>query len=966
VAKRAQRFTCPSLFTPEAVWKPPSTFPSLGGCKRIAIDVETNDPTLQELGPGVRRGGYVVGLCIGADDGRRTYLPVRHEGGGNLDEGLVWRWARSELNTFTGEVVGANLLYDLDYLAENGVTFPSVKRFLDVQNAEPLLDEHRLEYNLDALAETYLGERKQETLLREAAASYGFGTTNAAIKGNLWRLPAAYVGPYGEGDVDLPLRILALQEVELEKQGLTELFDLESRLIPLLLAMRRRGVRVDTARAGEVRERLVKERDAALHELKRLAGPAAELMAPESFVKSLEEAGLDIVRTTKTGQPSITKGWLEKNKSNSIVSAVLRGRRVDTIINTFIDGHIGRHAINGRIHCVFNQLKGDDGGTIARFCLAGDTPIMIPGGTKCIQDITIGDRVYSYDDKQQLRLGKVTWSGKTGLRQVMRLAVKGKQQIKVLLITPEHQVRLSDGSYRSVQDLCPGDRVMALSRVGGKHAKDYSSLNIFGDLGRPKAEHRTLFMIEHGYLPEHVHHADEQRNHNDIDNLEPMTISGHAKHHMTHEEASRRVRLAHSRSNSIRIGAANGLTRWSKLRNPTEKLVELTKKGYSPRQIQDMCKIGKGTVEKRLIECGMDAASWIKFRVADRATRGLTDSRILAGFSTRTADAKEALLEIRANNHRVISVEMLPGLHEVYDIEVEDYHNFIANEVCTHNSSSNPNLQNLPARDEEIGPLVRSLFIPENDEDWVRDDLSQIEYRFLAHYARGPGANEARQHYRDDPKTDYHKLCAVFMGVDPEDRYARKKTKGVNFCKIYGGGIPKIAATIGCSVEDATIFCRKYDEQLPFVNKTLKAATEAAQQKGFVTTILHRIQRFNLWEPPGNYTRQYAPLPRDRALAEYGDRIVRAFTYAALNRVLQGSAADLMKKAMVDIFEAGICNELGAPLITVHDELDWSVPRNPVARVAVDLAKRIMETCITLRVPIIAEREEGPSWGECT
>jgi DNA polymerase-1 len=145
----------------------------------------------------------------------------------------------------------------------------------------------------------------------------------------------------------------------------------------------------------------------------------------------------------------------------------------------------------------------------------------------------------------------------------------------------------------------------------------------------------------------------------------------------------------------------------------------------------------------------------------------------------------------------------------------------------------------------------------------------------------------------------------------------------------------------------------------------LKAATEAASQKGFITTILGRVQRFNLWEPPGNYDRQYAPLPRERALATYGDRITRAFTYAALNRVLQGSAADLMKKSMVDIWEAGVCRELGAPLVTVHDELDWSVPRNPAAQSAIDTAKRIMETCITLRVPIIAEREVGASWGEC-
>ena len=635
------------LLTPPKVWRPPTELPSLAGCRRVAVDVETYDPTLMELGPGVRRGSYVVGLAVGTDDGRRVYLPVRHQGGGNLDEGLVWRWARAELNAFGGELVGANLIYDLDYLAENGVTFPKVRRFLDVQNAEPLLDEHRLEYNLDALAETYLGERKQETLLREAALAYGFGTTNAEIKRNLWRLPAAYVGPYGEGDVDLPLRLLKLQEAELAKQGLTELFDLESRLIPVLLAMRRRGVRVDLSRADEVRVRLVRERDEAIAEMRRLAGPAADLMAPDSFAKALTERGLRFPLTGKTGAPSITKAWLKQNAGDALVDAVARGRRVDTIINTFLDGHVGRHSINGRIHCEFHQLKGEDGGTIARL------------------------------------------------------------------------------------------------------------------------------------------------------------------------------------------------------------------------------------------------------------------------------------------------------------------------------SSSNPNLQNIPARDEEIGPLVRSLFVPEEGESWVQDDLSQIEYRFLAHYARGPGSDEARRLYNETPKTDFHKLCATFLGADPEDKFVRKRVKNTNFCIVYGGGTKKLALTFGCGVPEAEAFARTYHEKLPFVKKTAEAASKAAQRQGVVRTVLGRVQRFHLWEPAGNYDRKFSPLPRERAVAEYGEGIVRAFTYAALNRVLQGSAADLMKKAMVAIWEAGLCDELGAPLVTVHDELDWSAPARPAARAALDEAKRLMGSCLKIRVPILAERKEGASWGAC-
>lgn len=641
------------LITPERRWSAPTELPSLRGARRIAVDVETCDPTLSELGPGVRRGGYIAGIAVGVEGGGRWYLPIRHQGPGNLSERAVLNWARAELNAFDGELVGANLIYDLDYLAENGITFPNVRRFLDVQIAEPLLNEHRLSYSLDSLAEDYLGEGKVEAELREASLAYGFGKTNKEIKQNLWRLPAAYVGPYGEGDADLPLRIMRLQEERLARENLIDLFEVESGLIPLLLAMRRRGVPVNIDKAEQIRMRLVRVRDEALARVRRIAGPAAELMAPESFAKALIERGLNVPLTPKTRKPSITKGWLAENTGDELVDAVLAGRRVDYIINTFIDGHVFTHAIRGRIHCEFNQLKSDDGGTIARF------------------------------------------------------------------------------------------------------------------------------------------------------------------------------------------------------------------------------------------------------------------------------------------------------------------------------SSSNPNLQNIPARDEEIGPLVRGMFEAEPEEEWARLDESQIEYRFLVHYARGPGAAEARKQYNDDPKTDFHKMCANMLGADPEDKIKRKRVKNTNFCKVYGGGVPKLAATFGCSVEEADRFSREYDIKLPFVQKTFEAAMSTASRTGVVRTVLGRVQRFHMWEPlktrfeDGHRIRE-TPLPKEQAIEQWGEtNVKRAWTYAALNRVLQGSAADLMKKAMVLTWQSGACDVLGAPLITVHDELDLSVPRNPVAEEALAEVKRCMEEAIRLRVPVIAELERGANWGEC-
>lgn len=1087
------------LLAPETAWEAPQELPSLRGVKRLAFDVETRDEQLKTLGPGVRRGGYVVGMAIGTDDGRRCYLPMRHEGGGNIDSDFVWAWARAELNAFDGELVGANLLYDLDYSAEQGVTFPRVRRFYDVQVAEPLLDEHKVgEYNLEALARLYLKETKREQLLSEAAVAYGFGNTSTEIKSNLWRLPAKYVGAYGEGDADLPLRILPLQLEKLEKEGLLPLFDLESRLIPVLLAMRRRGVRVDVGRAEQVRARLVLERDQALAKLRQFAGPKAELMAAESFANALKDRGLQFPLTANTKKPSITQSWLKANAGDPMVDSILDGRRVATIINTFVDGHILTHAVNGRIHCQFNQLKGDDSGTIARLCVAGDTPVMVPGGWKIIRDIRVGDLVYSYDTDQKLKLGRVSWSGKTGTKPVFKLLfTKGyKQKTLSILITQDHLVRLIDGSYRQVKDLKPGDHVMALSR---QTDRNYKRLNIFG-ITKSKSEHRTVFMLKHGYLPDHVHHENGVGWDNHPDNLEGLTISEHVRHHMTTEEASRRVKLAHSRSNAIREGAAHGHARAVEKRLTREKLEELTNAGKPISVIADLLHSSKSSVKRRMQELDIKPCN-----VSARFQESLRRSPIVRIQELQSEGLTIRKILSQMNNHVVLWVEAA-GIEDVYDIEVEEYHNFIANEICIHNSCQNPNMQNLPARDDELGPLIRSLFVPEEGQDWascdecltgdtvvvtiggpktilelmenpvpilsspdcqrvefkpvtaiwfsgirpvfkitfedgstvrctdnhrwmshhneeiytrdlrpgmqlahVKDGVcakdiptynhrvvsiepdgesavyditvadnhtfvltnglvshnSQAEFRLLTHYAIGDRAEDARNQYRNDPTTDFHSMCAHMMHLDMHGKGGRTKVKSVNFCRVYGGGIPKIAAMLGCSIAEATTFVDQYDRELPFIKKTSELAMRVAQQRGYVVTIYGRRQRFQLWEPPDNYARIHQALPHAEALERYGTRIVRAFAHAALNRVLQGSAADQLKRAIVDIYESGVNHVLGPILITVHDENNFSVPRTPEGQEAIQEAKHLMEIAIPLKVPMVANLKTGENWGAC-
>jgi DNA polymerase I-like protein with 3'-5' exonuclease and polymerase domains len=279
-------------------------------------------------------------------------------------------------------------------------------------------------------------------------------------------------------------------------------------------------------------------------------------------------------------------------------------------------------------------------------------------------------------------------------------------------------------------------------------------------------------------------------------------------------------------------------------------------------------------------------------------------------------------------------------------------------------SSSNPNLQNIPSRDEELAPLVRGMFLPEEGEDWYSDDWSQIEYRLLVHYGRGgKSVYDTQQQYRENPKTDFHVYVSELTGVP------RKPAKNINFGLVYGMGEKALAARLGRSVEEAREIFDQYHGRLPFVKATYDEASRIAASRGYIHTILGRRRRFKLYEPSDwslsskLRAEGKSALPEAAARELWGDAIRRAYTHKALNSILQGSSADIMKKAMLDIWNSGVCSVLGAPLITVHDELDWSVPRTLQGQEAHATAVRIMENCITLNVPLLCDSSSGPNWG---
>lgn len=627
---------------PDTGWTPPRDFPNLSGARVLALDTETKDPELKEHGPGwARNKGHVIGVSIATHDAS-WYFPVRHEiePEHNMDPDKVFAWLRDTLADPHVPKVGANLLYDLGWLRHEGVEVRGPLH--DVQYAEALLNE-AAPVDLDALGSKYLGIGKETSLLYQWCADYYGGPVSGKQRANLYRAPPRLVGPYAEGDATLPLQVLAHQWRALAREELLHLFSMECRLIPLLLEMRWRGVRVDVDRAQQASDAIAKRTELIQARLNELAGFQVSVNnANDSLTRLFDQFGLSYGRTP-TGKPSFTKDTLA-GTDHPAVALVQEIRKLEKLRGTFIESYILGANVDGRVYCSFHPLRGESGGT---------------------------------------RSGRF--------------------------------------------------------------------------------------------------------------------------------------------------------------------------------------------------------------------------------------------------------------------------------------SSSNPNLQNVPSRDEELAPLIRGFFVPdEGCVGWRKYDYSQIEYRFLLEFAVGPGADEIREYFRAHPDTDYHDRVIQQIREKTGRTLDRKPAKNINFGLIYGMGIPKLTHSLGLGKKEGKELFEAYHLGVPFAKPTMEQASMEAETLGYVTTILGRRSRFDLWEP-ATYGRDAIALPYEKACAYYG-RVRRAYVHKALNRRLQGSAAELMKVAMLKCWEDGVFAETGIPALTVHDELDFSDPGGKDE--AFNEMQHIMETAIPgLKVPVRADFEFGPDWG---
>lgn len=362
-------------------WNIPPEFPDLTGYSEVAVDLETKDPNIKNLGPGwARKDGHIIGIAVAAGE-YKGYFPIRHENGHNLDPKFALKWLKKQMSVPEMKVIMHNATYDAGWMRAEGIEIKG--RIIDTMITGALVDENRWSFGLDAMARDYAGIRKDEKMLKAAAKAWGIDP-----KAEMWQLPPMYVGAYAEQDAVATLKLWQFLKVKLEEEQLWEIWNIETDLIPCMLDMRSNGVRVDLDKA-ERNKKLIRGKVKELRRgIEKEAGGDVDIWASASIAKMFDKLGLEYPRTDK-GAPSFNKGYLSSHPSK-VCQDLVKLREFDKADSTFIDS-ILRHETNGRIHTELHSTRRDEGGTVTgRFSSSNPNLQQIPARDKDIKKLIRG------------------------------------------------------------------------------------------------------------------------------------------------------------------------------------------------------------------------------------------------------------------------------------------------------------------------------------------------------------------------------------------------------------------------------------------------------------------------------------------------------------------------------------------------------------------------------------------------
>lgn len=995
--------------------------------EEFAFDTETN--TLRVFGPNKDFSCVCITISWGEYD--NYYIPMGHRRYEDFDRNLPAKKVRKYLGPIFERpdirLIGQNIKFDLHVLARIGI-HPTTTDIWDTMILSWLCDENTpngLKENSAmklGLDQTHFTE-VTDTVPNEVKKEFGLKASNKATYDLVLIDDGA---PYALDDSYLTWELYLGYINLVDQEKMTKIYVRSYQpFLQCLFKMEERGVTVDTNRLAEMSVEIDKDMEDLEYRMFELAGvefnPNSSQHLAELFFGYIKPDPVDkkgnpkrdnkgnlvkakvnwniveasfnfrVSNTTDAGAPSTSADtfWYisqmtfknkHKQRGVEVAKLLTEYKKLSKLRSAFIDGLKTQVYDDGKAHPSFNII-GTDSGRIS--CIAEHTPIQVVGGSKPIEEVKPGDKVYCYDNEGKLRVSTVTNVFNNGVRDCVEVKWRslGTHDYGSLICTPDHRLMLRNGEWVQAQHLTCGDRLAHLRRSEEERPRLYG-VDVKGEQEQLFIKREVFHCTDSRKV---IHHKDENKPNNDPSNLKIEYRSYHSRHHSKDRANRGEIKTAHLiESEHPRM---NGSSNPNYKTFTYEELEELVHQ-YKGR-IRDI-PMDFNTFKKKCEEVGFDykkVASLYQKRYVEVTDNQFIDaffkckgvvSRISAELGIGRFRVRRKIKELDlCYNHSVVSVTPC-GSRQVYDLEVEGYHNFIASEVCVHNCSE-PNLQQLPKADEEDKYQIRSLFIGSVDpvtkkrKKIIACDFSNLEMRVLAHFSEDKNLLEMFA-----SGADTHGSTAVNMfNLDCDASEVKKKyphlrqaAKVINFLLMYGGGAqrlydqlksdhnspidlgsPEYLKLYKCKngLDVAQIYIDKYFSTYSGVAHFIRDQKKFAKRNGYVQTLLRRKRRL----PDINSS--------NMKMKSYAERL-------AVNSTIQGSAADITSSAQnrVDA-DPWFLEHRCLMIIQVHDELVFECPEEyveeAIPRIQYLMAHPFGDN-VSLNLELRADADYGDSYQE--